>query len=200
QSNATPEQLYRTIASRHPIAHAAYFEDGHRTIASFSPELFVTRRGDKLTVRPMKGTAPRHPDPAQDQRQAEALQTSTKNRAENLMIVDLLRNDLGRIAVPGSVHVEALFSLEKYPSVWTLTSTISATQSRNYSLLELCAALFPCGSITGAPKVAAMQAIAEVEPYPRGIYCGSLGWLAPDGDCSLNVAIRTLELSYNPET
>ncbi len=195
RSNATPERLYRAIASRHPVAHGVYFEDAHRTIASFSPELFVTRRGDRLTVRPMKGTAPRHADPGRDRLQAEALQASTKNRAENLMIVDLLRNDLGRIAVPGSVRVDALFSLEKYPSVWTLTSTISARQSRDYSLLELLAALFPCGSITGAPKVAAMHAIAQSEPHPRGIYCGSLGWLAPGGDFSLNVAIRTLELA-----
>lgn len=197
QSDATPEQLYRTIANRHPVAHAAFFEDIDRTIASFSPELFLSRSGDRLTVRPMKGTAPRHADPVQDQKFAEALLASTKDRAENLMIVDLLRNDLGRIAMTGSVQVESLFSLEKYPSVWTMTSTISAQQSHPHSLRELLTALFPCGSITGAPKIAAMRAIAQSEPHPRGIYCGSLGWLAPNGDFSLNVAIRTLELTRN---
>ena len=200
RSSASPEQLYRSIASRHPVAHAVYFEDEHRSIASFSPELFLERRGDRLTVRPMKGTAPRHADPEQDRKQASALLASTKNRAENLMIVDLLRNDLGRVAVPGSVQVESLFTLEQYPSVWTLTSTIHAIQARSYGLHELLTALFPCGSITGAPKIAAMRAIAESEPHPRGIYCGSLGWLAPDGDFSLNVAIRTLELQHDAQS
>src|SRR5690606_32236157 len=112
---------------------------------------------------------------------------------ENLMIVDLLRNDLGRIATPGSVKVDALFTLEQYPSVWTLTSTISA-EAPGIGLEPLLHALFPCGSITGAPKIAAMQKIKQLEHSPRGIYCGSVGWLAPNGDCSLNVAIRTVEM------
>jgi para-aminobenzoate synthetase component 1 len=109
------------------------------------------------------------------------------------MIVDLLRNDLGRIAAPGSVKVDALFSLEQYPSVWTLTSTISA-QAPGAGLKDLLYALFPCGSITGAPKIAAMRRLRALEIAPRGIYCGSVGWLAPDGDCSLYVAIRTIEM------
>ncbi|NYT64120.1 aminodeoxychorismate synthase component I [Alcaligenaceae bacterium] len=196
ETTASCLDLYKAIATRHPVAHAAFIEDGTRTVLSFSPELFFARSGSVLTVRPMKGTAPRHADPVLDAQSAQALQHSEKNRAENLMIVDLLRNDLGRIARPGSVKVEALFSLEKYPSVWALTSTITA-QAPKKSLEDLLRALFPCGSITGAPKIAAMQKIRELENTRRGIYCGSLGWLAPDGDCSLNVAIRTIEMQDN---
>ncbi|GAB2902188.1 aminodeoxychorismate synthase component I [Paralcaligenes ginsengisoli] len=194
KTSAAPRAVYQSIAARHPAAHAAYIEDGSRIILSFSPELFVAGKGATLTVRPMKGTAPRHADPVLDRHAAQELLQSEKNRAENLMIVDLLRNDLGRIATPGSVKVEALFSLEGYPSVWTLTSTITA-QAPGRSLEELLRALFPCGSITGAPKIAAMKKIKELENTPRGIYCGSLGWLAPDGDFSLNVAIRTIEIN-----
>jgi len=189
------EHLYRAIAHAHPSAHAVWFRDARRSILSFSPELFVARSGTTLTVRPMKGTAARHPDPVQDQRNADRLRASEKDRAENLMIVDLLRNDLGRIAVPGSVAVTSLFQLERYPSVWTMTSTITA-QAPQRQLHDVLRALFPCGSITGAPKIAAMRALRRVEPQPRGIYCGSLGWLAPDGDFSLNVAIRTLEFPH----
>ncbi len=188
-----PAQVYAQLASRHPVAHAACIRDGERWILSLSPELFVARHGTRLQTRPMKGTAPRHADPVLDQQAAHALQHSAKNRAENLMIVDLLRNDLGRIATSGSVRVPALFSLEAYPSVWTLTSTVEA-EAPGVSLAEVLRALFPCGSITGAPKIAAMRAIRALENRPRGIYCGSVGWLAPNGDFSLNVAIRTIEL------
>ncbi|MFW7340275.1 aminodeoxychorismate synthase component I [Pollutimonas sp. H1-120] len=194
ESSATPRDLYRHIAARHPAAHGAYIEDGARSILSFSPELFVSRQGAALTVRPMKGTAPRHADPAQDQRAAQDLLRSEKNRAENLMIVDLLRNDLGRLATPGSVKVTDMFALERYPSVWTLTSTVTA-QAPHAGLEDLLRALFPCGSITGAPKIAAMSKIRALETSARGIYCGSVGWLAPNGDCSLNVAIRTIEMT-----
>ncbi len=193
ESQVPPQELYRRIAARHPAAHSAYVEDDGRSLLSFSPELFIARQGTTLTVRPMKGTAPRHADAAQDQASAQELLHSEKNRAENLMIVDLLRNDLGRVATPGSVKVEKLFTLEQYPSVWTLTSTITA-QAPDVGLEQLLRALFPCGSITGAPKIAAMQKIRQLEDQPRGIYCGSIGWLAPDGDCSLNVAIRTIEM------
>jgi para-aminobenzoate synthetase component 1 len=188
-----PMRAYAYLARRHPVAHAACVRDGERWVLSLSPELFVAREGARLRVRPMKGTAPRHADPAWDRQAAEALRRSAKNRAENLMIVDLLRNDLGRIAVPGSVRVPALFSLEAYPSVWTLTSTVEA-EAPDVPLAEVLRALFPCGSITGAPKIAAMRAIRALEARRRGIYCGSVGWLAPDGDFSLNVAIRTIEL------
>lgn len=189
----SPQTLYREIASRHPCAHAAYVEDEGRTLLSFSPELFFSRSGSTLTVRPMKGTAPRFADPDQDHQSGQQLLHSEKNRAENLMIVDLLRNDLGRVATPGTVKVDALFTLERYPSVWTLTSTVTA-QAPDASLETLLRALFPCGSITGAPKIAAMKKIREREMAERGIYCGSIGWLAPNGDCSLNVAIRTITM------
>lgn len=186
-------QLYRQIAALQPAAHAAYIEDADRTVLSFSPELFVQRTGPLLTTRPMKGTAPRHADPEQDERLGLELHASAKNRAENLMIVDLLRNDLGRLAQPGSVHVPALFTLEKYPTVWTMTSTVTA-MAPQATLSQVLQALFPCGSVTGAPKVAAMRRIRQLEPAPRGLYCGAIGWLSPNGDFSLNVAIRTLVL------
>jgi len=193
QAGGQPQHLYRHIAARHPVAHGAYIEDGDRIVLSFSPELFVRRDGARLTVRPMKGTAPRHADPAEDARLGRELHASPKNRAENLMIVDLLRNDLGRLARPGSVRVESLFSLERYPTVWTMTSTVTA-DAPAASLGQVLHALFPCGSVTGAPKVAAMRRIRQLEIAPRGLYCGAIGWLAPDGDFSLNVAIRTLVL------
>src|SRR5690606_12344544 len=151
----SPRLLYERIATAQPVAHAAYIEDAHRTVLSFSPELFVRRDGARLTTRPMKGTAPRHPDPAEDLRLGNELLASAKNRAENLMIVDLLRNDLGRLAEPGSVQVPSLFSLERYPTVWTMTSTVTALAPRA-TLADVAQALFPCGSVTGAPKVAAM--------------------------------------------
>jgi para-aminobenzoate synthetase component 1 len=188
-----PRRVYEHLAAQHPVAHAACIQDGDRWVLSFSPELFVERNGPRLRVRPMKGTAPRHADPVLDRQSADELRASAKNRAENLMIVDLLRNDLGRIAVPGSVRVPALFSLEAYPSVWTLTSTVEA-EAPGVPLAEVLRALFPCGSVTGAPKIAAMRAIRTLEGRRRGIYCGSVGWLAPDGDFSLNVAIRTIEV------
>lgn len=193
ETSSAPLALYDTIAAQHPTAHASFIQDGDRYVLSFSPELFVSRQGDTLTVRPMKGTAPRHADPTLDFQSGQNLLASEKNRAENLMIVDLLRNDLGRLALPGSVQVTDLFSLERYPSVWTLTSTITAT-APGKNLSEILHALFPCGSVTGAPKIAAMRKIKEIEKTPRGIYCGSVGWLAPNGDFSLNVAIRTIEI------
>jgi para-aminobenzoate synthetase component 1 len=188
------QTLYRQLANQHPSAHAAFIEDDAQTILSFSPELFLQRSGKTLVARPMKGTAPRSSDPSEDRRLGKSLQQSEKNRAENLMIVDLLRNDLGRIAEPGSVVTPALFSLEAYPSVWTLTSTVQATVPVSTTLEQILRALFPCGSITGAPKIAAMKRIQQTEVHPRGLYCGSVGWLAPNGDFSLNVAIRTLLL------
>ncbi len=190
-----PSSLYKRIANKHPVGHAAFIEDGDRTVLSFSPELFLSRTGDCLTTRPMKGTAPRSADTAEDHAFRQGLVASAKNRAENLMIVDLLRNDLGRIAIPGSVTANPLFSLEKYPSVWTMTSTVQARIASATTLETILKALFPCGSVTGAPKIAAMRRIQETETTPRGLYCGSVGWLAPNGDFSLNVAIRTLVLN-----
>jgi para-aminobenzoate synthetase component 1 len=196
-TQGSAQELYRQLANQHPSAHAAFIEDDEQTVLSFSPELFLQRRGTTLITRPMKGTAPRSNDPLEDQRLGQRLQASAKDRAENLMIVDLLRNDLGRIALPGSVVAEPLFSLEAYPSVWTMTSTIQATIAAKTSLETILRALFPCGSITGAPKIAAMKRIQQTEAQARGLYCGSVGWLAPNGDFSLNVAIRTLLLKQD---
>ncbi len=169
-------------------------------VASVSPELFFDWRplpGHPKTwllgAQPMKGTAPRGVDRATDEAAQQYLRTSDKERAENLMIVDLLRNDLGRVAVTGSVRVPRLFELHELPSVWQMTSTVTAVSRPGSRLSELFAALFPCGSVTGAPKRRAMQLIAELEAAPRGWYCGALGLIQPGGAATFNVPIRTVE-------
>lgn len=192
QSEAEPQTLYQYLAHAHPVPYGAYLSDGKSHILSFSPELFVRRTANHLMVKPMKGTTARHADPSQDAAAAKALRQSEKDVAENIMIVDLLRNDLGRIATTGSVKVSKLLEVEAYPSVWTMTSTVEADVV-DVEFAQLMQALFPCGSITGTPKIAAMACIALLEQRDRGIYCGSIGWLAPDGDLQLNVAIRTIE-------
>jgi para-aminobenzoate synthetase/4-amino-4-deoxychorismate lyase len=158
-------------------------------LCSASPELFFTRRGSRLMSKPMKGTWPRGRYAVEDLERAHQLEHSRKDRAENLMIVDMIRNDLGRIARPGSVAVERLFEIERYPTVHQMTSTVSAQSDA--STPEILAALFPCASITGAPKVTAMRAIRDLEPQPRGVYTGTVGWVSPEGDATFNVAIRT---------
>ncbi len=190
----SPLALYARLRQRQPTRHAALLADGETVSLSLSPELFLARQGERLLTRPMKGTAPRGATPAADAANRAALLASPKERAENLMIVDLLRNDLGRVARTGSVRVDALFDAEAYPTVWQLTSSISAA-APGVPLAALLRALFPCGSVTGAPKVRAMQIIDQLENGPRGIYTGSLGWLLPGGDFSLNVAIRTLSVA-----
>lgn len=187
-----PARVFLHLARAQPTAHAVYIDMPQYQVLSLSPELFFSVAGDQITVRPMKGTAPRLPDPLADKLQAEALRTSEKNRAENLMIVDLLRNDLGRVAIPGSVTVDALFEVEAYPTVHQMTSTVAA-RLRVRDLVSLMRGLFPCGSVTGAPKVASMQKIAEWESAPRGIYTGTIGWAAGER-IQANVAIRTLVL------
>jgi para-aminobenzoate synthetase / 4-amino-4-deoxychorismate lyase len=165
-------------------------------VLSASPELFFRWEDGRLFTRPMKGTARRGRWPAEDEAAAERLRSSAKDRAENAMIVDLLRNDLGRIAVPGSVAADPLFEVERFETVWQLTSTISARVPERTSLLDVFGALFPSGSVTGAPKVASMRAIAELEDSPRGVYTGAIGFLAPPGSgeprAVFNVAIRTV--------
>jgi para-aminobenzoate synthetase/4-amino-4-deoxychorismate lyase len=192
----SPLALYARLRDRQPTQHAALLVDERGATLSLSPELFLSRQGERLLTRPMKGTAPRGSDAASDAANRAALLASPKDRAENLMIVDLLRNDLGRVARTGSVKVDALFDAEAYPTVWQLTSTVSAALpvTPAVPLADLLRALFPCGSITGAPKVRAMQIIKELEATPRGIYTGALGWLLPGGDFSFNVAIRTLSI------
>ena len=190
-----PLAAYARLRETSRAGWGAYVDTGTDTLLSLSPELFFSLEDGALTCRPMKGTARRLPDPAADRAAAAALAADPKQRAENLMIVDLMRNDLSRVAAPGSVSVPALFAVEHYPSVHQLTSTVNATLAPDHDALDVLAALFPCGSITGAPKLRAMEVIAEVEPSLRGIYTGAIGWLDPSGDAQCNVAIRTLHVA-----
>lgn len=183
---------YRALCRRQPVAHAALLRQGSNTLISLSPELFFQRRGDLVFVRPMKGTAARSGDRAQERAARSALRKCEKNRAENLMIVDLLRNDLGRIAQPGSVRVPDLFRIETYPTLFQMTSTIEARLRPGLGYSDIFQSLFPCGSVTGAPKQRAMEHISGLEQQPRGVYCGTIGYLAPDNEASFSVAIRTL--------
>jgi para-aminobenzoate synthetase/4-amino-4-deoxychorismate lyase len=193
--------LYLRLRARQPVPYGALIglPDG-RAVVSLSPELFVQNRAGQLTARPMKGTAAAGPDPMQEALRTSALATSTKDRAENLMIVDLLRNDLGRIAALGTVHVPQLFEVSRYSNVLQMTSTVQAEARTDVSLAELFNALYPCGSITGAPKRRTMQIIRELENAPRGYYTGAIGWFEPAqgrqqfGDFCLSVPIRTLQL------
>ena len=187
-----PLALYSRMRAAQPSGYCAYFDIGSHCIASASPELFFHHRsGNRITTQPMKGTARRGRWRAEDDAAALALAGSEKERAENVMIVDLLRNDLGRIARAGTVHVPKLFEVERHPTVLQMTSTVEAELDPGVTLGEIFGALFPCGSVTGAPKIAAVAKIAELEDSPRGVYCGALGWIAPRGEAIFNVAIRT---------
>lgn len=174
-----------------PVPYAALIQDDPFSLVSASPEQFLTRRGDQIGTRPIKGTVPRCGDPAQDQMAAKRLLEDPKERAELAMIVDLERNDLGRICVPGSVEVVAAADVEEYASVMHTVATVKGTLRGNPGPGEILRATFPGGSITGAPKLAAMEQIRQLEPWPRSVYTGSIGWLAPSGDMELNIAIRT---------
>ena len=178
--------------------HAAYIDTERYVIASASPELFFQLDGETITGRPMKGTVKRGRTTLEDQEQAQWLHESEKNRAENVMIVDMIRNDLGRIASIGSVQVPELFSTEKYPTLWQMTSTVQAKTSA--SLTHIFSALYPCASITGAPKVSTMQIISELETTPRKIYTGSIGYIAPNRKAKFNVAIRTALIDRESQT
>ena len=198
-----PPALYRRLRARQPVRYGALIAlpDG-AWVVSCSPELFVEKHGDVLRARPMKGTAPRSADPREDAAAAAFLASDPKNRAENVMIVDLLRNDVSRIARMGTVKVPALFSVEPYASVWQMTSTVEAGWRDGTTFAQMLRALFPCGSITGAPKHKTMELIDAIESTPRGLYTGAIGWLdashdgaAGCGDFCLSVAIRTLTLA-----
>ena len=189
-----PAALYALLRARAAAGHGALVATGARWLLSLSPELFFTLEDGTLTARPMKGTAPRDADPAIDAALAATLRADPKQRAENLMIVDLMRNDLGRVARPGSVAVPQLFQVETYPTVHQMTSTVIARLQENLGPVDALAALFPCGSVTGAPKIRAMQVIAEVEPDARSVYTGSIGRIDADGSAEFNVAIRTLTI------
>ena len=183
---------FNRVAKSQGAGYSAYLDIGTHRILSFSPELFFRRDGRMLTTKPMKGTARRGRWSTEDDERAAGLAASEKDRAENVMIVDLLRNDLGRIAEIGSVKVPALFAVERFNRVLQMTSTVTATQRANTDLVDVLSALFPCGSVTGAPKIRSTQIIRELEPHPRGIYTGAIGLLSPNGDSVFNVAIRTL--------
>ncbi|MDX1674934.1 MAG: aminodeoxychorismate synthase component I [Longimicrobiales bacterium] len=187
-----PEALYHRLRHAQGAGWHALLDTGRHVIASASPELFFETRGRAITTRPMKGTRPRGRWPAEDRALADALRASPKDRAENLMIVDLIRNDLGRVCRPGAVRVPVLWEVEGYRTVWQLTSTVAGTLRDDVGLVDLFRALFPCGSVTGAPKISTMEVIAGLERSPREVYCGAIGWVRPGGDCTFNVPIRTV--------
>ncbi len=186
------EAYFVGLTAAQPSPYSALLNLGRYRVLSVSPELFFRRVGDVISTRPMKGTAPRGCDPAHDLQQREWLLRSEKNRAENVMIVDLLRNDLGRVARPGAVQVTSLCEVETWPTLHTLTSSVEARLRPGVGLRELFAALFPCGSVTGAPKASTMALIAELEAEPRLVYCGAIGVVEPGGDLEFNVPIRTV--------
>ena len=196
--------LYRDLCYAQRGAYSAYLNLGRYRVLSASPELFFRLDGSQLTSKPMKGTARRGRWPAEDEAVAKSLRGSVKDRAENAMIVDLLRNDMGRVARAGSVTWSDVFDLERFETVWQLTSTVSAELEPGTTLADVFGALFPCGSVTGAPKVATMRIIADLEDSPRGVYCGAVGWLAPSGSGAVharfNVPIRTVVLDAESRT
>jgi len=191
----SPLSLYAALRVRQPVAHGALIALADRTILSVSPELFVEVRDGQATTRPMKGTTARGADPLADAAAREGLAADPKQRAENLMIVDLLRNDLARVSLPGGVSTPTLFVVETYPTFHAMTSTVSARLAPHTGLRERMAALFPCGSVVGAPKIRAAEVIAALEAEPRGVYTGAIGVIRPGGDMAFNVAIRTATLT-----
>lgn len=189
-----PLAAYAAIRPRAAMGHGALVRHGGRHILCFSPERFFDVEDGIVETLPMKGTAARHTDAVSDARAATELRADPKQRAENLMIVDLIRNDLSRICAAGSVRVPALFTVETYPTVHQMTSRVIGQLRPEVDAIDTLAALFPCGSVTGAPKIRAMQIIAEIENRRRGIYTGSIGSIDPNGNARFNVAIRTISL------
>ena len=190
-----PLALYAAIRPSAEAGYGGVVFDGSHWLLSFSPELFFTLKGHAAKVKPMKGTRPRGRTPDEDRAFAEELAQSVKDKAENLMIVDLMRNDLSRVAEPGSVRVDAPFAVESYPTVHQMVSTVRARLQPDRGAMDVVRAIFPCGSITGAPKIRAMELIDEVERDARGPYCGAIGRIDSSGDAAFNVAIRTLRLT-----
>lgn len=191
---ADPFAIYNRLVVEQNAHYNAFIQHDDVSIISISPELFFKKDGDKLTTRPMKGTTNRGLTTETDLGQARWLAQDQKNRSENMMIVDLLRNDMNRISKIGSEDVKSLCQVEQYSTVWQMTSTIETQLLTNRSLCDVFQALFPCGSITGAPKIATMEIIKKVEKQPRGVYCGAIGILVPQGPSIFNVAIRTLQM------
>ncbi|MBI3579879.1 MAG: aminodeoxychorismate synthase component I, partial [Ignavibacteriales bacterium] len=192
--------LYYRLREAQHVGYSAFVNCGDTKILSFSPELFFRLDNNKLTLKPMKGTAPRGRTLDEDKQHWEELQASAKNHAENLMIVDLLRNDAGKIAATGSVTVPRFFDIERYQTVFQATSTVRAKLRPDVSASELIKNLFPCGSVTGAPKIRTMQIIRELEREPRGVYTGSIGFFSPKRKAQFNVAIRTIVLDKKQQT
>lgn len=189
---AHPEELFLSLAARHPVPYAAFLNFDECRILSLSPELFLESDGRRIFSSPMKGTAKRSPIPAADRAVAERLAHDEKNRAENLMITDMVRNDLGRVCIPGSITVDPLLHVDTYGTVHQMISTVHGELPERVSLFELFSATFPPASITGAPKVRAMEVIRRNEKSPRGVYTGCIGVFCPGNVFRLNVAIRTL--------
>jgi len=200
RTEASPAELYLALSRQQPVAYGALVNLAGRAILSFSPELFFRVRDRQIVTRPMKGTWPRGLDSAEDALAALTLHHDEKNRSEHIMIVDLLRNDLGRICTTGSIRVDDLFRVERYPTLLQMTTTVSGSLRAGLRWHDLFRSLFPSGSVTGAPKISTMRIIRELEDSSRGIYTGSIGFLAPTGDACFNVAIRTLEMENGAAT
>lgn len=192
--SANPFAIYNRMVVEQEAGYNAYVEHDEMAVISMSPELFFEQNDRELTTRPMKGTTQRGVTDQEDLAQASWLEQDPKNRSENMMIVDLLRNDMNRISEVGSEHVERLCQVEQYSTVWQMTSTIKSRLREDVDLVAIFRSLFPCGSITGAPKIATMEIIKNLEPQPRGVYCGTIGLLLPNGRRIFNVAIRTIQL------
>lgn len=187
---------YQQLAQAQSANYSAFIQTADHTILSASPELFFQKVNDEITTRPMKGTIKRGKTYEDDSEKAAWLAQSKKDQAENVMIVDLLRNDLGSLAKPGSVRVPQLFSIEKYPTVYQMTSTVTGIIEKNTSITDVFKALFPCGSITGAPKISTMRIIQELETSARGVYCGAIGYISPKNEAIFNVPIRTVTIDH----
>jgi para-aminobenzoate synthetase / 4-amino-4-deoxychorismate lyase len=192
--SGSPMALFQALRRQQSVSYNAFIRCGEDHILSFSPELFFRTSAGHIITRPMKGTAHRGKDVGEDLRLAHWLHTDLKNRAENVMIVDLLRNDLGRICRFGSIRTEELFAVEKYETLFQMTSTISGELKPDISYYDIFRSLFPCGSVTGAPKIRTMQIIRELETRPRGVYTGAIGFFSPRGEAVFNVPIRTIVL------
>ncbi|RKQ72101.1 para-aminobenzoate synthetase/4-amino-4-deoxychorismate lyase [Litorimonas taeanensis] len=195
QTRNSAKTLYASFRRSQPGRYGGIVRLGGDDIISFSPELFFEKHGSNMRMRPMKGTRPRLSNILADKALRAEMQNEPKSKAENLMIVDLLRNDLSRLCAPGSVKVPELFAVETYPTVHQMISEVTGTLKENLSWLEIFKGLFPCGSITGAPKIRAIEIIHELETHNRSAYCGAIGYIAPNGNACFNVAIRTLQLN-----
>ena len=200
RKSVSPLGAYLGLSRQQSVAYSAFMNLGDHYVLSFSPELFFRTENARIVTRPMKGTMPRGRDAMEDQEMALRLRNDAKNCSEHVMIVDLLRNDLGRICTPGSVSVEAPFSIERYETLHQMTSTVSGTLQPQIGYYDIFRSIFPCGSITGAPKIRSMQIINELEQGPRGIYTGAIGFISPQRSSVFNVAIRTLVVTGDAVT